>query len=86
MIANFNISHVLPNKSEKFIKKVSDLYESSFYIGFLKKKIFNEDDTLSILVSQKPYAEKGKLNFSTPIGRDFDRNSKSQFLKVRKSF
>ncbi len=74
LIANFNISHVLPNKSKKYIKRVSDLYESSFDIGFLKKKFFNENDTLAILVSQKPYAEKGKLNFRTPIGRDYERN------------
>ena len=87
LIANFNISHVLPNKSEKFIKKVSDLYESSFDIGFLKKKIFNDSDNLAILFSQKPYAEKGKLNFSAPIGRDFDRNIhyKTNLISLRPS-
>ena len=87
MIANFNISHVLPNKSDKYIKKVSDLYESSFDIGFLKKKFFNDSDNLAILFSQKPYAEKGKLNFSAPIGRDFDRNIiyKTNLISLRPS-
>ena len=87
LIANFNISHVLPNKSEKYIRKVSDLYESSFDIGFLKKKFFNDSDNLAILFSQKPYAEKGKLNFSAPIGRDFDRNIiyKTNLISLRPS-
>ena len=87
LIANLNISHVLPNQSEKYIEKVSNLYESSFDIGFVKKKFFNDNDTLAILVSQKPYAEKGKLNFSAPIGRDFNRNIyyKTHLISLRPS-
>ena len=42
--------------------------------GFIKNKFLFSDDTFSILLRQKPYAEKGKLELKLPIGRDLEMN------------
>jgi len=72
LISNFNVAHVLPKKSKSYIKEISAIYETSFNIGFLKDNFFVENSTLAILIRQKPFAEKGKILFELPTGRNFD--------------
>ena len=74
LIASFNFSRVLPVKSDLYISSISSVYESSFDIGLQKNKFLFEDDTFAILIRQKPYAEKGKLELNLPIGRDKEKN------------
>lgn len=87
-IASFNFSRILPVKSDLYISKISSVYESSFDVGVQKNKFLFEDDTLAILIRQKPYAERGKLEFNLPIGRDVEKNilyeRKSIFLEPSK--
>ena len=74
LIASFNFSRILPVKSDLYISSISSVYESSFDIGLQKNKFLFEDDTFAILIRQKPYAEKGKLELNLPIGRDKEKN------------
>ena len=74
LIASFNFSRILPVKSDLYISNISNVYESSFDIGLKKDKFLFEDDTFSILIRQKPYAERGKLELNLPIGRDKEKN------------
>ena len=74
LIASFNFSRILPVKSDLYISNISNVYESSFDIGLKKDKFLFEDDTFSILIRQKPYAERGKLELNIPIGRDKEKN------------
>ena len=67
LIASFNFSRILPVKSDLYISSISSVYESSFDIGLQKNKFLFEDDTFAILIRQKPYAEKGKLELNLPI-------------------
>jgi len=72
LISNFNVAHVLPKKSKSYIKGISAIYETSFNIGFLKDNILDKNSTLAILIRQKPFAEKGKIFFELPVGRNFE--------------
>ena len=74
LIASFNFSRILPVKSDLYISNISNVYESSFDIGLKKDKFLFEDDTFSILIRQKPYVERGKLELNLPIGRDKEKN------------
>tara|TARA_B100001996_G_scaffold3206_1_gene2754 strand:- start:946 stop:3402 length:2457 start_codon:yes stop_codon:yes gene_type:complete len=87
LVSNFNIAHVLPKKSKSYIKEISDLYETSFDIGFLKNNIFSDSDKLAILIRQKPFAEKGKIFLQLPVGRNFvgDINFKKDFISIEPS-
>lgn len=88
LIASFNFSRILPVKSDLYISSISSVYESSFDIGLQKNKFLFEDDTFAILIRQKPYAEKGKLELNLPIGRDKEKNiqyeRKNIFLEPHK--
>ena len=88
LIASFNFSQVLPVKSDLYVNRISKVYESSFDIGLRKEKFLFENDTFAILVRQKPYAERGKLELNLPIGRDIEKNilyeTKSISLKPQK--
>ena len=88
LIASFNFSQVLPVKSDLYVNRISKVYESSFDIGLRKEKFLFENDTFSILLRQKPYAERGKLELNLPIGRDLEKNilyeTKSITLKPQK--
>ena len=74
LIASFNFSRILPVKSDLYISNISNVYESSFDIGLKKNKFLFEDDTFAILIRQKPYVERGKLELNLPIGRDKEKN------------
>ena len=74
LIASFNFARILPVKSDLYIRRISSVYESSFDIGLQKDKFLFEDDTFAVLIRQKPYAERGKLELNLPSGREKERN------------
>ena len=78
----------MPVKSELYISSISNVIESSFDIGLQKNKFLFEDDSFAVLIRQKPYAERGKLELNLPIGRDIEKNiqyeRKSIFLEPSK--
>ena len=67
-------ARILPVKSELYISRISNVIESSFDIGLQKNKFLFEDDSFAVLIRQKPYAERGKLELNLPIGRDIEKN------------
>jgi len=88
LIASLNLARILPVKSELYISRISNVIESSFDIGLQKNKFLFEDDSFAVLIRQKPYAERGKLELNLPIGRDIEKNiqyeRKSIFLEPSK--
>ena len=78
----------MPVKSALYIGRISNVIESSFDIGLQKNKFLFEDDSFAVLIRQKPYAERGKLDLNLPNGRDTEKNiqyeRKSIFLKPSK--
>ncbi len=87
LISNFNVAHVLPKKSKSYMKGTSALYETSFDIGFLKDNVFSENNTLAILIRQKPFAERGEIFFELPTGRNYDGdiNFRKDFISLKPS-
>ncbi len=88
LIASLNFARILPIRSELYISRISNVIESSFDIGFQKKRFLFEDDSFAVLIRQKPYTERGKLEINLPIGRDKEKNiqyeRKSIFLEPSK--
>ena len=88
LIASLNLAKILPVKSELYIRRISNVVESSFDIGLQKNKFLFEDDSFAVLIRQKPYVERGKLELNLPIGRDIEKNiqyeRKSIFLEPSK--
>ena len=88
LIASLNLAKILPVKSELYIRRISNVVESSFDIGLQKNKFLFEDDSFAVLIRQKPYAERGNLELNLPIGRDIEKNiqyeRKSIFLEPSK--
>ncbi|MBP57038.1 MAG: hypothetical protein CML89_04945 [Rhodobiaceae bacterium] len=88
LIASLNFARILPIKSELYISRISNVIESSFDIGFQKKRFLFENDSFAVLIRQKPYTERGKLELNLPIGRDKEKNiqyeRKSIFLEPSK--
>ena len=88
LIASLNLARILPVKSALYIGRISNVIESSFDIGLQKNKFLFEDDSFAVLIRQKPYAERGKLDLNLPNGRDTEKNihyeRKSIFLKPSK--
>ena len=88
LIASLNFARILPIRSKLYISRISNVIESSFDIGFQKKRFLFEDDSFAVLIRQKPYAERGKLELNLPIGRDKEKNiqyeRKSIFLEPSK--
>ena len=88
LIASLNFARILPIRSELYISRISNVIESSFDIGFQKKRFLFEDDSFAVLIRQKPYTERGKLELNLPIGRDKEKNiqyeRKSIFLEPSK--
>jgi hypothetical protein len=74
LIASLNLAKILPVKSELYIRRISNVVESSFDIGLQKNKFLFEDDSFAVLIRQKPYVERGKLELNLPIGRDIEKN------------
>ena len=74
LIASLNFARILPIRSELYISRISNVIESSFDIGFQKKRFLFENDSFAVLIRQKPYAERGKLELNLPIGRDKEKN------------
>jgi len=75
--ANFGYTKVNMNSNSSLIKNISDLYTDSFAIGFnynLNNELKNENDNISLLISQPITIESGSMDISLPVARDYDGN------------
>ena len=86
LIASLNLARILPVKSELYISRISNVVESSFDIGLQKNKFLFEDDSFAVLIRQKPYAERGKLELNLPIGRDIEKNIQYERKSIFSSY
>jgi len=53
----------------------------------LKDNVFSENNTLAILIRQKPFAERGEIFFELPTGRNYDGdiNFRKDFISLKPS-
>ena len=56
------------------IRSLSDLYSSSFGIGYFKSSIFNNGDSLIFTIDQPIRIESGKLHLNVPTLRTKEKN------------